>query len=167
MSGSECLKGRSALVTGANKGLGAAIVTDLAKNGANVVLAVRNPSSADAVLSQLQEHAKSLHVVQCDVADKGASARVVAVGIERFGALDILINNAGQVEPIGHFLDNDAEAWERAIVVNLFGVQRMTRAALPHFIERGAGTIVNISSGAGHRPREGWSAVITGGAAYQ
>ena len=164
MSGSERLKGKTALVTGGNKGLGAAIVADLARNGANVVLAVRAAPLGEALVAGLPECSGRLAVVHCDVAEKGAATTTVAATIELFDALDILVNNAGTIDPIGHFLDNDSDAWEKAITVNLFGAQRMARAALPQLIARG-GTLVNISSGAAHTPREGWSAYCSAKAA--
>ncbi len=164
MSANVPLQGKTALVTGANKGLGAGMVADLARHGANVVLAVRSVPLGDALVAGLVECSGRLAVVPCDVSQKDAGARAVAAAIDAFGALDILVNNAGQVEPIGHFLDNDSDAWEQAVTVNLFGAQRMARAALPQLIARG-GTLVNISSGAGHTPREGWSAYCASKAA--
>lgn len=164
MTAAQALEGRTALVTGGNKGLGAAIVADLARHGANVVLAVRSVLLGEALVAGLSECAGQLAVVSCDVAEPGAAARAVAATIAEFGALDILVNNAGQIDPIGHFLDTDAAAWEHAFTVNLFGAQRMLRAALPQLIARD-GTLVNISSGAAHSPREGWSAYCSSKAA--
>jgi len=157
MSSTQPLGGKTALVTGGNKGLGAAIVADLARHGATVVLAVRSVALGEALVAGLPECAGRLAVVSCDVAEQGAAARAVAATVAQFGAVDILVNNAGQIDPIGRFLDTDAEAWEQAFTVNLFGAQRMLRAALPQLMARG-GTLVNISSGAAHSPREGWSA---------
>ena len=154
MKAAQALEGKTALVTGGNKGLGAAIVADLARHGANVVMAVRSVALGEALVAGLPECAGRLAVVSCDVAEQGAAARVVAGTVAEFGALDILVNNAGQIDPIGHFLDTDSEAWEQAFTVNLFGAQRMLRAALPQLVARG-GTLVNISSGAAHSPREG------------
>ena len=152
------LAGRTALITGANKGLGAAIAVDLARAGARIVVAVRDTARAGAVRDAVAAVDGKCLAVQCDVARAGDAEKAVADVLKECGALDILVNNAGQIEPIGHVGDTDPAVWEHAVAVNLFGPYRMIRAVLPHFVSRGGGTIVNISSGAAHNPREGWSA---------
>lgn len=159
------LAGHTVLITGANRGLGAAMVAALARLGAHVMLGVRRIATGEAVVAGLPECEGRLDVVACDVAVPGDAERSVEATVKRFGSLDILINNAGQIEPIGHFLDTPAADWEAAITVNLLGPERMARAALPHLLKSHAGTLLNISSGAGHNPREGWSAYCSSKAA--
>jgi NAD(P)-dependent dehydrogenase (short-subunit alcohol dehydrogenase family) len=76
----------------------------------------------------------------------------------QFGSVDILVNNAGVIEPIGATADSDPAAWRRNIEINLVGAYHTVRAVLPAMLRRGGGTIVNLSSGAAHRPLEGWGA---------
>ncbi len=154
----QTLTGKTALITGANRGLGAAIALDLARRGANLVLAVRDPSGARALLEQITATGATAIATACDIARPGDAESAVAAGISRYGHLDMLVNNAGEIEPIGRITDTDPANWEHAVAVNLFGAYRLTRAVLPGFVSRGCGTIVNLSSGAAHAPREGWSA---------
>lgn len=91
--------------------------------------------------------------MKCDVSDYGDIAAV----IEKAGAPDILVNNAGAISPIGRLEEIDPAEWSRIADVNLKGVFNGLRAALPGMRERGAGVIINISSGAATNPLEGWS----------
>jgi NAD(P)-dependent dehydrogenase (short-subunit alcohol dehydrogenase family) len=77
---------------------------------------------------------------------------------QRLGSIDILVNNAGVIEPIGALVQSDPAAWRRSIEVNLLGAYHTAHATLPRMLEAGKGTVINISSGAAHRPLEGWSA---------
>jgi NAD(P)-dependent dehydrogenase (short-subunit alcohol dehydrogenase family) len=77
---------------------------------------------------------------------------------QRLGSIDILVNNAGIIEPIGTLVQSDPAAWARSIEVNLVGAYHTARATLPRMLEACKGTVINISSGAAHRPLEGWSA---------
>jgi NAD(P)-dependent dehydrogenase (short-subunit alcohol dehydrogenase family) len=94
----------------------------------------------------------------CDVADIAAVEAAVAAMVARWGRLDVLINNAGLIEPIAHSGAADPAAWDRLIDVNLKGVFHGMRAASPVMAAAGGGTIVTVGSGAAHHPQEGWSA---------
>ncbi|MDB5373386.1 MAG: family oxidoreductase, partial [Belnapia sp.] len=100
--------------------------------------------------------------VACDVADYGAVAAAVAATRKAFGGLDILINNAGVIDPIAGIAETDPADWARNITINLIGAYNGVRAVLPGMLAGGGGRIVNISSGAAYRPLEGWSAYCTG-----
>ena len=156
------LAGKVALVTGASRGIGAAIARHLALAGAAVALAARRQevcrSVAEAVAAD--SGARTL-TIGCDVADADHVADMLAQVGNAFGRLDILINNAGVIEPIGALAEADPAAWRRNIEINLVGPFLVTRAALPLLCET-AGVIVNISSGAAHRPLDGWSAYCAG-----
>jgi NAD(P)-dependent dehydrogenase (short-subunit alcohol dehydrogenase family) len=80
----------------------------------------------------------------------------------RLGSVDILVNNAGVIEPISPLAESDPAAWRRSIEVTLVGAYQTARATLPGMLEAGMGTVINVSSGAAHRPLEGWSAYCSG-----
>ncbi|MGC2414790.1 MAG: SDR family oxidoreductase, partial [Stellaceae bacterium] len=96
--------------------------------------------------------------ISCDISDYTAAEMMVAETNRRFGTIDILVNNAAVVEPIGLLTDSDPAAWRRNIEINLVGPYNTARAVLPVMLAAGGGTIIDVSSGAAHRPMEGWSA---------
>ncbi len=152
------LSGRVAIVTGAARGIGAATCRALADAGAQVVAAVRAPAAEPP--PAFAGAVPPITLMGCDVAASKSVADLIAAVVGQFGRLDILINNAGTVEPIGRIADTDPDAWLHGITVNLAGPYYAVRAALPHFAA--GGVVVNLSSGAAHTPREGWSAYCSG-----
>jgi len=149
------LAGKVAIVTGASRGIGAAAAAALADAGAAVVLAARDGRAASRRAETIGSQAFG---TACDVSDFAAVEALVAETNRRFGRIDILINNAGVIEPIGPLAETDPAEWRRNIEINLIGAYHAVRAVLPQMMTAGAGTIVNVSSGAAHRPLEGWSA---------
>lgn len=149
------MNGKTVLITGASRGIGAAAARVFAEAGANVALIAR--STAD-IADLAQEIGARAIAIPCDVSKYVEVSAAVATTIAAFGQLDVLINNAGVVDPIGHLQDTDPEKWGRAIDINLKGVMYGLHAAIPAMIAQGGGTIINISSGAAHGPVEGWSA---------
>lgn len=139
------LVGRHALVTGANRGIGAAIARTLSNEGAGVTLMVRDASRALAVADSLVgPHA----VVVADLTDRSTVQAGCADAAERLGPVDILINNAGSTES-APFLKSAPELFERMIAVHLLGAVHTTQAVLPAMIERGRGHVINVASTAG------------------
>jgi len=138
--------GHVALVTGGTRGIGAAITTMLAKNGARVAAGYsRGKDAADALQARLAGDGADLSVHQGRVDSTGDCERVVAEVLERFGRIDFLVNNAGiTVDKTVRKMTPDD--WHNVLNVNLFGAFCMTKAVLEHMIERGSGRIVNISS---------------------
>ena len=145
--------GKTVVITGASRGIGAATATAFAQSGANVVLTARSQNDITAHAEALGDNALA---VPCDVADADAVADMMTRSVAHFGQVDILINNAGMIEPISLLSETDPTDFSRAIDVNLKGVFHGIRAVLPHMLEKGAGTIINISSGAAHGPAYGW-----------
>lgn len=148
------LSGKTALVTGASRGIGAAAARKLAEYGANVVLAAR---SAEAIETLAREIGPTAVAVVCDVSRYETVQQAVRTAMERFGRLDLLVNNAGVIEPIARLEDSDPAAWDEAVDINVKGVYHGMHAAYPAMISSGGGVIVNISSGAATGAMEGWS----------
>lgn len=140
------LEGRTALVTGASRGIGAAIATRLATEGANVVVnyAGRADAAAD-VVRRIEEAGGTAAALQCDISDSEAATGLVASAIERFGTLDILVNNAG-ITRDSLLVRMSDEDWNAVIETNLSGAFYMTRAAAKVMMKARAGSIINISS---------------------
>ena len=149
---------RTAIVTGAARGIGSAAAKALAGDGVDVVLAVRDPASAVETTRDVERAGAKALVVACDVADRGSVHAAFEQAVRHFGSIEILVNNAGILDPIASVDGADEEAWARNIQVNLVGAYYCTRTMLPHMVAQGGGTIVNLSSGAAHNPLEGWSA---------
>ena len=139
------LSGRHALVTGANRGIGAAIARALSREGARVTLMVRDAARALPVADSLDgRHA----VVVADVTDRAASQAACAEAVAALGPIDILVNNAGSAET-GPFMKSDAALFQRMIDVHLLAAVYTTHAVLPGMLERGYGHVVNVASIAG------------------
>lgn len=136
---------RTVIVTGAGSGIGRGIAQRFAAEGANVVLAGRTPAKLEAVAAQL-DAARTL-VQACDVRDLAQVTRLVDAAVARFGALDVLVNNAG-VAPEGSVADTSPHDWHDTLQTDLTGVFHGCKAALPHLLARG-GCIVNVASVSG------------------
>jgi len=148
------LAGKTALVTGAGRGIGRSAALLLADAGARVVLTARTPDEIDAVADQIKAKGGEALAIPADV----ASQQLMDVLFENAGPVDILINNAGIIGPIAPVVDVDPEAWLEDIRINLYGVFLPTHYALPNMLSKGWGRIVNVSSGAARGHTTGWSA---------
>src|SRR3978361_2230449 len=142
------LEGRVALVTGGGRGLGRALALALAEQGAAVAVGARPTHEVDAVAGELREAGRSALAVSLDVADPASVADAVRRVEAELGGVDVLVNAAGVVWPVGLLHKVDIEEWEQSIAINLIGAARSVRAVLPGMLERGWGRIVNLSSGA-------------------
>ena len=156
------LSGKVVIVTGASRGIGAAAAEALAGAGAAVMLTARDGKLAAEVAGKIEAAGGKAAAQACDVADYTAVEALVAATTQRFGRPNILINNAGVIEPIATIAASDPAAWARNVQVNLVGAFNAVRAVLPGMVAAGGGTIVNVSSGAALRPLEGWSAYCAG-----
>jgi NAD(P)-dependent dehydrogenase (short-subunit alcohol dehydrogenase family) len=138
------------LVTGASRGIGAAVARWLAAAGAGVALVARSSEKLDVVAGQITRLGGTPLTLAGDIASAGFCARAVAQTQATFGRLDALVNNAGIFEPVAFTADAEPDAWQRAVAVNLLGPFYLSRAALPALRKR-QGRIVNVSSGAATR----------------
>jgi NAD(P)-dependent dehydrogenase (short-subunit alcohol dehydrogenase family) len=153
-SGSEQ---RTAIVTGAARGIGAATALALAARGIAPALLVRDATAATGIADSIRDRGVACRVETCDVADYGSVRAAVARTADAWGRLDVVINNAGQIDPMGFIADTDPADWARAFAVNVVGAYHVVREALPLLLRQG-GAVVNLSTGAAHTPRDGWSA---------
>jgi len=136
------LTGKVAIVTGSTKGIGRAIAERMVNEGANVVVTARTAADVDTVAEHLGENAVG---IPGDVSDPASCDELVAKTLERFGRLDVLVNNAGMgiFKPISEM---SVDEWRRQVDVNLGGVFYCSKAALPHLSASGDGFIINIGS---------------------
>jgi 3-oxoacyl-[acyl-carrier protein] reductase len=146
------LQNKVAIVTGAASGFGAAIARTYVEHGARVAIADINQEGAQALASELGEHAIA---VRCDVSRKEDIQALVEQCVNRFGTLDIVVNNAGTTHRNQPLLNVDEATFDRIFAVNVKSLYHMTFAVLPIFRARRAGVILNVGSVAGIRPRPG------------
>jgi 3-oxoacyl-[acyl-carrier protein] reductase len=147
------LQGQVALVTGGSRGIGAAVCRRLAADGAAVAINYRSSEGPAKELAREIETAGGRAItVHGDVADSAAAEEMVRQTIEDLGGLDILVNNAGVAQDALIF-SMEMDDWLDVMKVNFGGVFHCTKAVLPHFMSKGAGVIVNVSSVMGER---GW-----------
>jgi NAD(P)-dependent dehydrogenase (short-subunit alcohol dehydrogenase family) len=149
------MQGKVVAITGASRGIGAAAARVFADAGASVALLARSVGEIAQLAAEIGPSALSL---PCDVADAAAVRAALSQVVEWGGSLDVLVNNAGVIEPIAHLAEVEPAAFARSVDVNLMGVLHGMRAAIPMMRAQGRGTIINLSSGAAHSPVEGWAA---------
>ena len=148
------------LLTGASRGLGAAIARCLAQTGASVSLLARNKTQLTQTAEAVSRDGGQALIIPADVADAQRCAMAVEQTIANFGRLDALINNAAQIEPLAPVVRVAPAAWRRNIEVGLLGPLYLMQAAVKA-LRRSHGRIINVSSGAAQRPLEGLSAYCT------
>jgi NAD(P)-dependent dehydrogenase (short-subunit alcohol dehydrogenase family) len=149
------LTGRTVVVTGASSGIGAATCHAYGAAGANVVLLARREEKVAEIAGDIG--ADRALAVPCDVSRYWEVEAAIDAALATFGSLDVLVNNAGVIEPIARLNEAEPEAWSQSVDVNLKGVFHGIRAALPVMLGKGGGTILNVSSGAASGPVEAWS----------
>ncbi len=142
------LEGRGAVVTGGGRGIGAAVASALAEEGASVVVSARSEGEIESVASELRGRGHAAWAVRCDVTDPAQVFGLAETAAEHLGQVDILVNNAGTVTsaPLKALT---LETWNRILAVNATGVFLCTKAFVPGMAERGWGRVVNVASIAG------------------
>ena len=155
------LTGKTALVTGASRGIGLAIAHGLAREGCHLHLASRTDKDLAAARTAILAHSNvSISCHALDIAIGGAAAALA----ERCGDVDILVNNAGSI-PAGHLKEMDEQRWRAGWELKVFGYINLTRAIYGRMCGRRRGAIVNVIGVSGERPRQDYIAGVTGNAA--
>lgn len=158
------LEGRVALVTGAGRGIGRASAIALAEAGADVVVAARTAEQVELVADEIRSIGQRAVPVAFDVMELDHLGELVDTAVRQLGGLDLLVNNAGGSMPKA-LLDTSIRSFERALTFNVTTAFELTKQAVPAMLERGGGSIVNISSAAGRMPDRGFAAYGTAKAA--
>jgi len=154
--------GKTVMITGASRGIGADTARIFAKAGANVALLARSQDEIAELAGEIGDKAVA---IPCNVARFHEVQTAVEMTQQAFGGLDVLINNAGVVQPIAHLSQADPDDWGQLIDINLKGVFNGMRAAVPVMKAAGGGSVLTISSGAAHNAIEAWSAYCASKAA--
>ncbi len=153
------LKGKAAIVTGASRGIGAAIARALASNGAQVVINyLKQKDAAEGVLKEIKEKGGKGMTAQADVTDRSAVEAMAASAIKEFGKIDVLVNNANIYFPVKPFIELGWDELEAKITGEMKALYNCSRAVLDGMLKRGSGKIIMVSSGLSRHPGCGFSA---------
>src|SRR5215216_6748345 len=150
------LEGKVAMITGASQGLGRALALAFAREGAQVVINARSEESICPVAEEAGSLGAEVLALAADVSRSADVERLVGAAMERFGHVDVLVNNAGVLGPRVPIEQYPEDEWRRVIDANLTGPFLVTKAAIPHMPE--GGSIVNVVSGVSVEGRAGWGA---------
>lgn len=149
------LKNKTALITGASKGIGEAIALTYAHHGANVIINSRKQDELDLVVKKIKENGGSCISVAANASDMSACKMLIDKTVEAFGGLDILVNNAASNPVFGPVIQAEEWAFDKIMNVNVKAPFELSKLAYPHMKQRGGGSVINMSSIAGDTPDPG------------
>ncbi|HZW90484.1 MAG TPA: SDR family oxidoreductase [Myxococcaceae bacterium] len=154
------LRGKAVIVTGASRGLGAALAEELGRVGARLVLVSRDVEALGPVVQRIRAHGGEAHALVADVSAPDAASRIAGTSSALVGPVDVVIHNAGTLGPVplAPLADTSDADFEQALATNLLGPFRLTRALVGSMALRGRGTVVLVSSDAASTPYAGWGA---------
>ena len=145
-------------VTGASSGIGESCAREFARAGAKLLLAARRLEKLETLATELQvECGSETHLLQLDVCDRAAVESAIASLPDEWGAIDVLVNNAGLSRGLDKLQEAEFQDWEEMIDTNIKGLLYVTRLVVPGMLERNAGHVINIGSTAGHEAYPGGS----------
>ena len=159
------LSGKVILVTGAGRGIGRATALAFASEGARVVVAGRTRKQIKAVRDEIKVQGRTALAVSADVSKPRDVKALMRAALDKYGGIDLLVNNAGVLEPIAPIWSARPKDWRNNISINLIGLYSCAREVMRHMMQHSGGAIINVSSGAARNPRYGWSAYCTAKAA--
>ena len=145
------LAGQVAIITGGSKGIGRAIAAKYVDEGASVVIVARTQTDVETVAAEIRSGGGRAIGIAADVASETDVAAVVSQTLQKFGRINVLVNNAGAIHPRIAAIDLEIGTWRQVLNVNLTGAFLCARSVLPHMYERGNGKIINISSIGGRK----------------
>ena len=143
------LTGRTALVTGASRGIGRALAVGLARAGADVAVSARDREALEQVRTEIEQLGRRAVVLPADVTDPDACRQLVADAVAGLGQLDVLVNNAGGSSYMGPFTELRFSGWEQTFRLNVDSIVHLSQAAGRHMLARGRGSVINVASVAG------------------
>jgi 3-oxoacyl-[acyl-carrier protein] reductase len=152
------LKDRVAIITGGGRGIGEAIALEMAKEGANLTLVSRTFQEVESVAKSAKKYGVAALPIGGDISEEKAVEEAIKRTIEKYSKIDILVNCAGVLGPIGRFDQNDWREWVYTLNVNFFGSLMFIRKVIPHMIERKYGKIINLSGGGSTSPLPNFTA---------
>lgn len=147
------LDGRVVVITGAAGGIGQAIAELFAAQRSRIVAVGRSIEPLRAVVAGLERSGADAIALSCDISVEGQVEAMVAAAVQRFGGIDVLVNNAATSQAGARLIDMDVDEWQRVLATNLTGTMLCSKHVAPQIVRRGGGAIVNVSSLGGHRPR--------------
>lgn len=159
----EHIKNKTLIITGASQGIGEATARLFAKLGANVALIARSKEKIEKISNDINLNGGKSIAIQCDVSSQNEVENAIKLTLKSYNAIDILIGNAGVINPIQNIAEMDISDFDKVIDVNIKGVWYGIKAVLPHM--KNGGTIITIGSGAASNALEGWSHYCTSKAA--
>ena len=143
------LTGRTALLTGASRGIGRALALGLAAAGADIALSARDEGALQQVREQVEALGRRAIVLPADVTDPKACQQLVTDAVAGLGQLDVLVNNAGGSSYMGPFTELRFSGWEKTMRLNVDSIVHLSQVAGRHMVERGSGSVINVASVAG------------------
>jgi len=152
------IAGKTVLVTGGGRGLGAALGSELARRGARIVLVARHASAVEAVAGAIRSQGGEAHALTADVGDKNAIYPLVGAAAAAVGPIDILIHNASTLGalPLQELAETECEDFSAVLETNLLGPFRLTKAVVGSMLVRGSGLVIGITSDASVNGYPGW-----------
>ena len=152
------LAGKSALVTGGSRGIGKAIAAAYARAGARVFICARNETDIERAVEEIREQSGEIYGRAGDIGELNKARRIVGAALERFGSIEVLVNNASLLGPRVPLADYPFSSWQEVMRVNLDGLFLMTQEVLKAMIPRRRGSIINVTSGVGRLGKARWGA---------